>query len=59
MVLIFFFFFQSPYFSSMFNGPWVETTQKEINIGIEDGNITTEGDYFKFVFNVCNRIKRF
>lgn len=33
---------QSPYFNSMFNGIWVETTQKEINIGIEDGNITTE-----------------
>lgn len=33
---------QSPYFNSMFNGLWIETTQREINIGIEDENITTE-----------------
>ncbi|GFR01035.1 germ cell-less protein-like 1, partial [Trichonephila clavata] len=32
----------SPYFNSMFNGLWIETTQREINIGIEDENITTE-----------------
>ncbi|GFT50732.1 germ cell-less protein-like 2 [Nephila pilipes] len=33
---------QSPYFNSMFNGLWIETSQREINIGIEDENITTE-----------------
>ncbi|KAG8189166.1 hypothetical protein JTE90_018458 [Oedothorax gibbosus] len=33
---------QSPYFNSMFNGLWVETTQKEIRMGIEDENITSE-----------------
>ncbi|KFM74518.1 Germ cell-less protein-like 1, partial [Stegodyphus mimosarum] len=33
---------QSPYFNSMFNGLWVETSQKEIRIGIEDENITSE-----------------
>lgn len=42
----------------MFSGTWVETTQKEINIGIEDGNITTEGTiastFYKYVllFNI-------
>lgn len=43
-----FIFFQSPYFNSMFNGAWVETSQKEITIGIEDENISPEGIIYTF-----------
>ncbi|XP_054706473.1 protein germ cell-less-like [Uloborus diversus] len=33
---------QSPYFNTMFHGLWVETTQSEINMGIEDENVTVQ-----------------
>lgn len=33
---------QSPYFTSMFSGSWVEAEENVINMGIEDPNITAE-----------------
>lgn len=34
------FFFQSPYFASMFSGSWREANEKVISVEITDPNIT-------------------